>query len=58
MSLATRKLHKAKESLNRAIKEYEGGMKRESIGSINYVKNNCVEALYLILAEIEQEQNN
>jgi len=54
MSLALEKMHKAMDSLMRAMQNYKEGNKRASIGDIHYVQDNCEEAICLLLAELDE----
>jgi len=58
MSLALEKMHKAMDSLIRAMKDYDKGKIRASIGDLDFVKENAQEAIYLLLAELEKVNEN
>jgi hypothetical protein len=58
MSLTTEKIHKAFESLKRALRNIEKGKKREAVGDLHYAQENAEEACYLLLAELEEVNEN
>jgi hypothetical protein len=58
MNLATEKIHKAFDSLNRALRNIEKGNKREAVGDLHYAQENAEEACYLLLAELEEVSEN
>lgn len=58
MSLATKKIKKAIKNLEKALHNIEEGNKRLAVGDCDFSKENSQEAIYILLAEIEQEQNN
>jgi hypothetical protein len=53
--LAKKKIHKAMESLQRALDNLEKGEKRIAVGDLNFVKENAQEAIWILIAEIEEE---
>ena len=50
------RLEKAKQSLERAISEYERGDKRLALGSIDYIEERAKAARYLLIAELQDEK--
>lgn len=52
-SLSVKKINKAMESLQRALDEIHNGKKREAIGSLDFVKENAQEAIWVLLAELD-----
>jgi hypothetical protein len=54
-SLAEKKIRKAMDSLNKALSSIKKGDKRIAVGDLDYVKENAQEAVYILLAEIEEE---
>jgi hypothetical protein len=56
-NLAVKKIHKAMDSLNKALASIEKGDKRIAVGDLDFVKENAQEAIYILLAEIEDEEN-
>lgn len=55
VELAELKMIKAIQSCQRALDEYRKGYKREAVGSLDYVKENAQEAIWLIVNEIKEE---
>lgn len=51
------RIEKAKRSLERAEQEYKNGEKRLALGSLDFVEDRIIASRYLILAEIEDEEN-
>lgn len=56
MDMVERKILKAMDSLQRALDEYRIDKKRESVGSLDYVKENAQEAIWLIVNKIKEER--
>lgn len=54
-SLAKKKIHKAMDSLQKALTSIEKNEVRIAIGDLDYVKENAQEAIYILLAELEEK---
>lgn len=57
MELSEKKIRKAMDSLERALHNIKNGNKRLAIGDLDFVKENSQEAIWILLAEIEEEEN-
>jgi len=49
------KIEKAMNNLKRALNEIKNGERRIAIASLNHCRENCEEAVFLILAELEDK---
>jgi lipopolysaccharide biosynthesis regulator YciM len=56
--LAKKKIHKAMESLQRALEYYNTSNRRMAIGKLDFAKENAQEAIWLMLAELEEKDND
>lgn len=54
-NLAVKKIHKAIDSLQKALHNIEDGNVRIAIGDLDYVRENAQEAIYLLIAELEEK---
>lgn len=52
----SRQLDKLLYSIERFKEDYENGNKRAAVGDLDYVRDRCTSLIYLILAEIEEEE--
>lgn len=58
MGLAEEKIEKAVDNLVRALHNLQEGDKRLAIGDLDFAKENAQKAIYILLAELEEEKNN
>ncbi|AJA41440.1 hypothetical protein AXJ14_gp121 [Geobacillus virus E3] len=55
MDFVVEKIEKAMNNLKRALNEIKNGERRIAIASLNHCRENCEEAVFLILAELEDK---
>ena len=54
MEFVIEKIHKAMKNLERALNDINKGESRMAISHLDFCKENAQEAIYLILAELEE----